>query len=483
MTLHLDRSSALASRELDEENPYLIGPYEPVHEERTLALRVLEGALPEDLNGVYVRNGPNPQHHPIGRYHWFDGDGMVHAVHFSEGAATYRNRWVRTDGFVAERDADRAIYSGILEPFAANPDSREKDSASTDVVFHRDRLLALWYRAGSPYALDAVTLETLGREDFGGSLAAEMSAHAKVDEHTGELLFFDYGINRPHMRYGVVSPEGRVIHYVGVELPGPRLPHDMAASEHYSILMDLPLIADPAAAAAGRHRIVFDRELPARFALIPRYGGAEEVRWFEAAPCYIYHSINAWEEGDEVILDVCRVKQPKPLPAGASPLAKMLGYLRLDAHVHRYRFDLRRGTTSEESLDDDNCEFPSIRLDRMGRASRYSYNMHISPEKTLLFDGITKFDSHEARGETHWFGEGRWGSEAPFAARPGSSSEDDGYLISYVYDERDHSSEVHVLDARALTERPLCRLGLPGRVPLGFHATWVDGARLPGGSA
>lgn len=483
MTLHVDRSAVLPPDPTDEPNPYLIGPYEPVHEERTAPLRLLEGSLPDDLNGVYVRNGPNPQHAPVGRYHWFDGDGMVHAVQFADGRATYRNRWIRTDGFVSERDADRAIYSGILEPFAANPDAREKDTANTDVIYHRDRLLALWYRSGSPYALDPVTLDTVGKEDFGGSLPAELSAHAKVDDQTGELVFFDYGIKQPHLRYGVVGPDGAVSHYLGIELPGPRLPHDMAITENWSILMDLPLYADPDAAAAGRHRLVFDRDLPSRFALVPRHGSAAEVRWFEAGPCYIYHSINAWEENGAVILDVCRVKQPKALPADASPLAKMLTYLRLDAHVHRFRFDLDTGQTTEQVLDDDNMEFPSIRQDRQGRPTRYAYNMHISPEDTLLFDGLTKYDTASQQAETYWFGEGRWGSEAPFAPRPGSSAEDDGYLISYVCDEREGSSEVHILDAAAPSAGPVCRLGIPFRVPLGFHATWVDGSRLPGGTA
>src|SRR3954451_18105344 len=188
MALHVD----LEPRALVyTENPYLEGAYEAVHEERTVALKVIEGTLPDDLNGVYVRNGPNPQHHPIGRYHWFDGDGMVHAIHFEDGAATYRNRWVRTDGFVRERDADAALYQGILEPFGADG---EKDTANTDVIFHRDRLLALWYRCGKPHGLDPVSLEDLGPQDFQGTLRSEMSAHAKVDEATGELLFFDYGI-------------------------------------------------------------------------------------------------------------------------------------------------------------------------------------------------------------------------------------------------------------------------------------------------
>ncbi len=459
-------------------NPYLEGPFAPVDEERTVALTLLEGTLPDDLNGVYVRNGPNPQHHPIGRYHWFDGDGMVHSIQIADGQATYRNRWVRTDGFVQERDSGHAIWQGILEPFA---EDGEKDTANTDVIYHRDKLLALWYRAGAPYALDPVTLDDLGREDFGGTLRSEMSAHAKVDEVTGELLFFDYGITKPYMRYGVIGADGLLKHFTGIDMPGPRLPHDMAITERYSVLMDLPLYAEPEAAKAGRHKLFFDRELPARFAVIPRYG--TEVRWFEAAPCYIYHVVNAWEEGDEIVMDVCRVKQPRPVRREDGPLAALLTYLRLDAHIHRYRFDLRSGQTREQTMDDDNTEFPSIRQDLAGRPTNTAYTMHISPEKTLLFDGLQKYDVAAGTAETYWFGDGRWGSEAPFAPRPGSTAEDDGYLVSYVYDERDATSELHVLDAAAVSAGPVCRLGLPFRVPLGFHATWIPAEKLPGGTA
>ncbi len=481
MSLHLER---LEPAVLTESNPYLAGPYAPTREEVTVEAVAIEGEIPHDLNGVYVRNGPNPQFDPHGRYHWFDGDGMLHAVHFADGKATYRNRWVRTDGFERERDASRPLWKGIIEPWQENPPGEpEKDTANTDVVFHKDRLLALWYRAGKPYALDPVTLETIGAEDFGGTLRCEVSAHAKVDERSGELCFFDYGQKPPYMSYGVVSPEGLIRHFVPIDLPGPRLPHDMAITEHYSILMDLPLINEPAAAKAGRFKLFFEREMPSRFGVIPRYGSPEEVRWFEAAPCFIYHSVNAREEGDEIVLDVCRVKQPEPRSDLDGPLAQMLSYLRLDAHMHRYRFDLRTGHTREQMLDDDNSEFPSMNQGLVGRPARFAYNMHISPEKTLLFDGLMKYDVDSGAAETHWFGDGRWGSEAPFAPRPGAAAEDDGYLVSYVHDEREDRSEVAILDAADVTAGPLCRLELPVRVPLGFHATWVPGERLPGGSA
>src|SRR4029453_4786881 len=219
------------------------------HQEVTLDDLEVLGEIPDHLNGVYVRNGPNPQFDPRGRYHWFDGDGMVHALHLADGKASYRNRWIRTEGFERERQAGEPIWSGIIEPFSDNPpEAPEKDTANTDVIFHKDHLLALWYRAGKPYALDPVTLETVGSGDFGGTLGWGGAAHAKVDERTGELFFFDYGFTPPFMRYGVVGPDGLVRHFVPIDLPGPRLPHDMAITEKHAILMALPLSSDPGAA-------------------------------------------------------------------------------------------------------------------------------------------------------------------------------------------------------------------------------------------
>jgi carotenoid cleavage dioxygenase-like enzyme len=462
-------------------NPYLAGVYAAVNDERDFADLEVIGEIPADLEGVYLRNGPNPTFPPAGRYHWFDGDGMVHAVRFGEGRASYRNRWVRTAARHEEAEASQPLWTGVIEPREGNPPDSHlmlKDTANTDLVFFRDRVLALWYLSGQPYALDARTLDDLGAEDFAGTGSCRMSAHAKVDERSGELLFFDYGPKAPYLRYGVVGPDGRVSHLVDIDLPGPRLPHDMAATEHYSVLMDLPLINDPAAAREGRHKIVFQPDLAARFGVIPRHGRAQEIRWFEAEPCYVYHSVNAWEDGDEIVLDVCRVTRPAPRGSAIGPLAKMLSYLRLDAHLYRYRFNLRTGATTEAYLDDDNTEFPTMNMSLLGRPSRFAYTMHISPEPTLLFDGIVKYDTRRGTQDRHWFGEGRWGSEAPFAPRPGARAEDDGYLVSFVHDEVEGRSEVVVLDATDLAAGPVARVLLPGRVPLGFHACWVRAEQL-----
>ncbi len=469
--------------QLDSEhelNPYLVGPYAPVHDELSVANLEVIGELPRDLRGVYVRNGPNPRFDTQGRHHWFDGDAMVHAVHFHEGGASYRNRYVHTQAYKRESAAGEGLWQGLMEPAHHNPrDMPIKDTANTDLIYHNGGLLALWYLAGQPYKLDPRTLETIGAEDFGGKLKLNVSAHAKVDPVTGEAFFFDQSFRPPHLSYGVVDASGELVHAIPIEVPGPRQPHDMAITERFAILMDLPLFADPEALRVGRYKVGFHRDVPSRFGIIPKRGGPETIRWFEAEPCYVYHVVNAWEEGDAVVLIGCRVKAPEPDVKGGGNLARMMAFLRLDAQLYQWRFDLRTGQTTQGPLDDDNTEFPTIHAGYTGRQSRYAYNVHLSPAKTLLFDGLIKYDLSTGTRQAHWFGEGRYGSEAPLAMRPGAVDEDDGYLVSYVHDATTDRSEVVILDARELSAAPLARVLLPQRVPLGFHAVWVPEAALP----
>lgn len=477
------RNDALAVALDAGQNPYLMGPYAPVDTEIDASDLEVIGEIPADLQGLYVRNGPNPRYPTEGRYHWFDGDGMLHAIQFEDGKATYRNRWIQTDDLKAETAAGTALWQGMAEPRGNNPNDgrrrRLKDTANTDVLFHNGNLIALWYLAGDPYAIDPLTLETIGRETWGGTLESCVMAHAKVDPRSGEFVFYDYGPTPPYMSYGVVSPDGFVKHHTEIDIPGPRMPHDMAITENYSILMDLPLVVDKAAAAAGRHRLEFLADTPARFGVIPRHGRGETIKWFEAEACYVYHGINAYEEGDEIVLDVCRFRLPGPAAIDLKgPLASILNYLRLDAYVHRYRFNMRTGTTKEEMINDRNTEFPMIHPSRFGEDYRYAYNVSINSDVVMYFDGLVKYDMTDGSEERYEFGDGRYGSEAPFAPRANATAEDDGYLLSFVYDAATERSEVVILDAADLEAGPIGRVLLPVAVPNGFHACWVPAEDL-----
>jgi len=463
------------------QNPYLHGAYAPIDKESEFVDLEVIGELPADLSGVYVRNGPNPRFEPKGLYHWFDGDGMLHGVHIADGKVSYRNRWIRTAHADREAEADESLWMGIMESTRDNPkDAPYKDTSNTDVKFHRDSLLTSWYVAGDPYRVDPITLETRGGVELESDRPLHMSAHMKVDEQSGELMFFDYGPRPPFMTYGVLEPDGELSHLTAIDLPGPRLPHDMAITERYSILMDLPVYFRPEALKARKWMVDFHRDKATRFGVLPRRAEGSEVRWFEAEPCYVYHTINAWESGDEIVMVGCRCDDPIPtMNPDDGVYARMMANLRLRARLYEWRMNLATGQLTERYLDDRNVEFPTLNEQVLGRRSRFAYAMHIPAEPTLLFDGIVRYDTDTGAAQHYSFGEGCYGSEAPFAPAIGSTNEGRGYLLSFVHDCRAARSELRVLDAENIEAGPIARVPIPQRVPLGFHATWVAGDALP----
>lgn len=460
-------------------SPYLTGPFTPVQTEVTAEGLTVIGEVPKDLAGMYVRNGSNPRHAPRGRYHWFDGDGMVHGVHFQQGSASYRNRYVQTAALREETAAGHALWTGIMEP----PDLRRpggpfKDTANTDLVFHAGRLMALWWLGGACHQLSLPALETLGVVDFGKPLRKGLSAHPKVDPVTGEMMFFDYQLRPPYLTYGVISATGELVREVPIELPGARLQHDIAITAKHTILMDLPLMWDPALLAKGKTRVRFYPDIPSRFGVIPRHGGAGDVRWFEASACYMYHTINAWEEGDEIVLLGCRIENPLPESVDSTRVIPRLDALALEPYLHEWRFNLATGAVRERRLDDVMTEFPRMNNEVLGRPSRYSYNPRIAPESTLLYDGVIRYDTAAGTSTAHAYGPGRFGGEVAFAPRVGATHEGDGYLITFIHDQREGRGEVLVLDAQNVDAAPVARVLLPQQVPAGYHSWWVPAAQM-----
>ncbi len=474
--------------------PYLRGPYEAVDTESTIAgLEVLSGEIPADLEGLFVRNGSNPAFDPPGRYHWFDGDGMVHGVHFSAGSASYRNRWVRTAGLEADLDAGHARLAGILEqPDFSVPGGPFKDTANTDVVTHAGRLFALWWLSGAVHELDPATLETLGVCTFGDTLGVTMNAHPKVDPATGEMVFTSYSMLPPYLHMGVVGPDSTVTHLEAIDLPGPRLQHDLAITPRYTVLLDMSMMFDPDELARGRTRVRFFRDLPSRIGVVPRHGTNADVRWFDVAPFFMYHVINAHEEGDEVVLRGCRMADPlvgddhnAVTPISLSRTIPHLGHLRLEPVLWQWRCNLATGAVTEGPVDDTVSEFPRINDRFMGLDVTYSYSPTFADRPTLAFDGLVRHDLRNGATTTHHYDHGWLGNEAVFApsSDPRRTGESDGYLITFVTNEHNGASEVHVFDPTNLAAGPVTRLGIPVRIPLGYHTEWVPEPASPTAAA
>ena len=453
------------------QNLYLLGEHEPIHHETTAEKLSVTGELPADLHGMFVRNSPNPQFEPMGRYHWFDGDGMVHGVRLDGGKASYVNKWVRTKAFKAEEAAGKPLWTGIMEPVKPNG---LKDTANTDLVVHNGRLYALWWQSGTPCELSTTDLSTVGEQTFGGKLTGGFSAHPKVDPRTGEMVFMDYSIVRPpYLRYGVVSATGELLQYVPIEVPIPHILHDIAITENYTLLLDLPLGWDPQRLKEGKRRIGFDRDSPMRIGVIPRHGDNASVRWFEAKGCYVYHTINAYEAGDEIVLVGCRVADPIPKQQDTKGRVARLDFIELVPSLYEWRMNLKTGAVHETQLDDLVTEFPRVHDGRQGQKLRYSYNPRVAARPDLMFDALVKYDLTDNSNQQWEFDAGWYGSEAVFVPRPNAVDEDDGYLVTCLSNAATQESQCVVLNAQDVAKGPIARVKLPHRIPIGFHTTWV----------
>ena len=476
----------------DDDHPYRTGPWTPQTQEWNAVDMEVEGEIPTDLDGAYIRNTENPLYASMKMYHPFDGDAMLHLVGFRDGRAFYRNRFVQTEGLKAEMKAGEALWAGLAEPpsltkaeFGWGARGRLKDSSSTDVVVHNGEVLTSFYQCGDLYRLSGTSLDTLGRSDFNGDFPARdgVSAHPKVDEHTDEMMFFNYGTEAPYMHYGVVDKDNNLVNYTDIPLPGPRLSHDMSITENYSILNDCPLFWDPEALKEGKHAVRFFRDIPTRIGVIPRHGKTHELRWFEFEPTYVLHWLNSYEDGDWVVLDGYYQTNPSPTPRpGATRYETLFRYLSQDQkepRLHRWMMNMRTGETREHDLSDVICEFGMINGRHLGRRHRYSFSA-LRVSGMFMFNGFVKQDNETGAVDRVELPEGVFASETAVAPKVGSTSEDDAYVVTLTTDMNNDRSECLVYDAQDVTSGPVARIRLPERISSGTHSTWAPGAAIAG---
>jgi carotenoid cleavage dioxygenase-like enzyme len=426
--------------------------HRPVREELTATDLPVVGAIPPELTGWYLRNGPNPRHDDG---NWFTGEGMIHGVRLAHGRAIeYRNRWVRTRSFLA---GGGAIYGPHGER------DLTVSAANTHVVNHAGHTLAL-VETSLPYEIDR-QLRTIGAYDFGGRLRNSMTAHPKICPRTGEMHLFGYGsLEKPHVSYHRVSAAGALEIERPVDVPGLTMMHDFHLTQRYIVFMDLPVIFDQQLRGRGAMPYRWDDDYGARLGVMRRDDPHAPIRWLEIEPCYVFHAVNAFDRGDELVLHVVRYPH------------FWRGDALTEASLWQWTIDLIAGRVRESQLDDRPCEFPRIDDRLTGLNARFAHvtDAASSSERS---GSIIQYDLHTHASSAHTFGPGRIPGEAVFipADADGQPTTDRnaGWLLTYVYDRGDDRSELVILDATDLSREPAAAIALPARVPAGFHGSWI----------
>lgn len=456
---------------------------QPATEFPPTSLPILKGKIPEGLRGTLYRNGPGRLERGGNRVgHWFDGDGAILAVHFTNAGATGIYRYVQTSGYKEEAAAGRFLYGnyGMTAPglFWNRWFKPVKHAANTSVLALPDKLLALW-EGDNPYALNLQTLETQGLDDLGGlNQGLAYSAHPKCDAQTGEIFNFGIspGINATLNLYKS-DRTGKIIKKSTFTLEGNPVLHDFVLAGQYLVFFVppvqinlLPVVVGLSSYSdnmewqprKGTQILVFDRET---LSLVSRG---------ETDPWYQWHFGNGYVDANGSI--VVHIARYADFQTNQRLKEVATGQIHTTAKATLWQVSLNPQTgrvlAQQEVLDRD-CEFPVVPPQQVGQASRHTYvSLHRQGTDICQehYDAIARFD-HQTDSLTEAdLGENRYPAEPIYA--PDALNPNLGWVVTVIYDGNTDTSEVWVFDSDRLNEEPVCRLALPSVIPHGFHGTW-----------
>jgi carotenoid cleavage dioxygenase-like enzyme len=455
--------------------PHLRGRFAPVAHEVVQDDLVIEGTLPANLTGTYMRNGPNPRFPPLGSYTYpIEGDGMLHAVTIDNGRARYRNQWVYTNSLRAELAAGKALFGGIMtlalpdmSLLGSDPDPGWpiKLDPFINIIRHAGRYLAL--EEGTPPYEVTAELNTVGRFDFNGGLPAGICAHPRIDPRTGEMVVFRYDAEAPFLAWATIGPDGTVTRPATTvdTVEACYMIHDFTITEHFVVLVVAPATIDVTAMfGGGGTPLRWEADRPTRIAIIDRDGS--RTRWIETEPFFAWHYANAYEDDDEIILDfpwwsAFTLATPRGQPSQA-------GFVRA-------RLRPATGTATFDFLDHTASEFPRINDRLTTKHHRYITTSRKSGRHDLEvgeYDQVVRHDLDS--GTTATYNSDLIFGEVSFAPRDGATEELDGYYLTYATTLDAKHSWLLVWDATTFPSDPIARIAIPQRVPNGLHGNWFQ---------
>lgn len=440
-------------------NPYLEGMFAPVGKESTLTSLAVSGSIPPELNGMLVRNGPDPiQVTNPATYHWFVGDGMVHGLRLEDGKALwYRNRHVGADK--AQKLLGRPLLPGIRNGIV--------DVVNTNIIRHGNRLWALVEAGASPIELDA-ELNSIRHGLFDHDKPAPFTAHPHLDPASGNLHAISYdALNRNQVFYQVIDKDCRLAHMAPIKVKQGPMMHDCAITARHVILLDLPITFSISSVFKGATLpYAWNPEHPARIGILPHFGQQRDIRWLEVDPCFVFHTGNAREQANgDILMDVVVHKRmfDKSIQG---PEAQQIT-------LERWTLPAQGSRVKREVISERRQEFPRFDVRLTGRDYRYLYTVGADPAAPTSPQPLMRHDVVTGNSQLHHYGEGRVTGEVVFVPRKPAGDETDGWLLSFVYNLLDDTSELVILNADDLGGSPQAVIHLPVRVPMGFHCNWV----------
>jgi len=464
---------------------------EPFRFEGDLYDLEIEGQIPAAFEGTFYRVGPDQAFPPkMGDANPFNGDGAVTSFRFSNGHVDMKHRFVMTERLKAERAARRGLFGDYRNPFTDDPGVKgvQRTVANTNVFMHAGQLLAI-KEDGPPYAMDPVTLETRGLWDWKGQMTAtSFTAHPKRDPASGELLGYSYaarGEATDDIAVWSFDKEGRKTWEVWFKSPYPGMIHDCAISEHYIVLPLIPQVMDMERLKRGGIAFQWEPGFDQVYIVVPRGGDAKDVRFFRAPNAMPGHTINAFDDGGKLYLDLPvaldNVFWFFPDKDGKFPPPGSFG-----TEITRWCFDMndRNSKGVPTVMSRMAAEFPHADDRYIGRPYRYGFMQATDPTKPynmeragpimgFFFNSFLTMDMQTGKADSWFAGDTSSTQEPVFVPKNAAAPEGEGYVMGVVNRRAENRTDLVILDAQRMSEGPVATIRIPVRLKYGNHGNWV----------
>ncbi|KZX59336.1 hypothetical protein A3709_13640 [Halioglobus sp. HI00S01] len=462
--------------------PYLQGNYAPVSEERDLAeaeLRV-EGEIPKKLRGAFMRDGANVAFQPNHYVYPLDGDGMVHAVYFKDGHVKYKNRWVETSHLKTERQFGRTIYGSVGKLLEVPPEVIEaggepspvRNTANTNVLYHGGKLLAMW-EGGFPHLLNN-DLSTVGLFDYDGALQPgdALTAHPKICPDSGDLVSCTQRWDSPNYTVQVFDKHARHKQSIQVEFPRKGIIHDLQITQNFIVIFYAPAFHSVEKAMRGEDPFEWQPELGTKIIVIPRDGVSPQMT-FETEAFFSWHFCNGFERDGKIVIDYVWINSIPFTQAQGTGVEKQ------PRRMYRMTLDPKSSAVTNEQFSDVFCEFSRIDERLMGKDYRLGFATCTNRDwgDAHGYNCTGSFDFETGEVALWEYGPEANAGEPVHVPNPDSDREEDGWLMCYVHNPGE-GPFLSIIQAGNVAAGPVAKVHIPGRVPNGFHANWMQDLTL-----